>query len=128
MVKIGLMIFVFCLLSPLNGAFIDAPWGVDSELIENKKTPPEATTEYSLSNKVCQSMIHFFQNYISPIDGPRSHFVPSSSQYALLAIQKYGVLKGIALGCDRLLRENSAPWVWRTTDKYAQPKKVDLVR
>jgi hypothetical protein len=33
----------------------------------------------------------------------------------LLAIRKHGFFKGYIMGCDRLLRENSDPWVYRTT-------------
>jgi putative component of membrane protein insertase Oxa1/YidC/SpoIIIJ protein YidD len=52
---------------------------------------------------------------ISPADGPRSHFIPSSSQYTLDAINRYGLLSGISMGCDRLMRENEDPWVYRWT-------------
>lgn len=75
--------------------------------------------------KGCLSMIRFYQKQISPIDGPRSHFYPSSSQYALLAIQKHGVLKGIALGCDRLMRENKAEWIYPYKNEIL---KLDLLR
>jgi putative component of membrane protein insertase Oxa1/YidC/SpoIIIJ protein YidD len=58
--------------------------------------------------------IWFHQNVISPVDGPRSHFKPSSSNYMLQAIQKHGFIQGYMMGCDRLLRENSDPWIYRT--------------
>lgn len=51
-------------------------------------------------------LIRFHQEVITDIDGPRSHYYPSSSEYARQAIEKYGLFEGIALGCDRLLREN----------------------
>lgn len=44
------------------------------------------------------------------------------------AIQKYGVLKGIALGCDRLLRENGDVWVYDLTLDYGPERKLDPVR
>ncbi len=74
-------------------------------------------------------MIRFFQVYISPIDGPRSSYAPTSSQYTLEAIQKHGVFKGIAMGCDRLMRENGEVWMYDTirTDEGLE-RKVDPVR
>ena len=52
-------------------------------------------------------VIDFHQKVISPVDGPRSHFRPSSSQYMRQAMHNYGFFKGYIMGCDRLLRENS---------------------
>ncbi len=102
------------------------PWGADAQLAypiaQTQLTPP------SLPQKMCNKMIRFFQVYISPIDGPRSSFYPTSSQYASDAIKHYGVLKGIALGCDRLMRENKDLWVYETTKEYGGERKLDPVR
>lgn len=104
------------------------PWGVDGELqyIKREKSEREKP-KLTAGQKTCRGMIRFFQVYISPIDGPRSSFYPTSSQYALEAIQKYGVLRGIAMGCDRLLRENGEMWVYETTKDYGIERKVDPV-
>lgn len=113
------------------------PWGSDSDLIQEFERPTfnpkslgnsSSAPHYSIPSKVGQSMIRFFQRYISPIDGPRSSYYPSSSQYALLAIQRYGLLTGIALGCDRLMRENGELWIYKTTFYYDRPLKLDLLR
>lgn len=106
----------------------NAPWGVDSDLTQISKHTPSITSSSASSSKLCTAMIRFFQIYISPIDGPRSHFYPTSSQYALLAIQKHGVFKGIAMGCDRLMRENGEKWVYPITTKYGVDRKIDLVK
>jgi uncharacterized protein len=110
------------------------PWGSDSALscikrekIGREKNRPEKS-HLSAGQKSCRAMIRFFQIYISPIDGPRSSFYPTSSQYTLEAIQKYGVFLGIAMGCDRLMRENGEMWVYETTHKYAIERKLDPVR
>lgn len=89
------------------------PWGKDADL---KYAPPGQNQELDLSAmaKAMEKVIWFHQNIISTVDGPRSHFKPSSSNYMLLAIRKYGFLKGYVMGCDRLLRENSDPWIYRT--------------
>jgi uncharacterized protein len=73
-------------------------------------------------------MIGFHQEVISPCDGPRSHYIPSSSQYALEAIRTYGFFQGVAMGCDRLMRENKDPWVYRNTvDGAGKSIKYDPV-
>jgi putative component of membrane protein insertase Oxa1/YidC/SpoIIIJ protein YidD len=73
-------------------------------------------------------MIGFHQRVISPADGPRSHFIPSSSQYTLNAMRKYGFFQGVAMGCDRLMRENKDPWIYRLTlDQEGKLIKYDPV-
>lgn len=105
------------------------PWGVDAELAYMKREKTEIEkTQMTKGKSLCCEMIRLFQHYISPIDGPRSSFYPTSSQYALEAIEKHGIFKGIALGCDRLMRENSESWVYQRTDKYGIERKLDPVR
>ncbi|MBA2727061.1 MAG: membrane protein insertion efficiency factor YidD [Parachlamydiaceae bacterium] len=78
---------------------------------------------------VAEILIGFHQKVISPADGPRSHFLPSSSQYTLDAMRKYGFFKGVAMGCDRLMRENNEEWVYQTGYNCAgQKMKLDPVR
>lgn len=59
-----------------------------------------------------QHMICFFirlyQRAISPFIKPCCRFYPSCSQYALLAVQHFGIGKGLWLACCRLLRCH--PW------------------
>jgi putative component of membrane protein insertase Oxa1/YidC/SpoIIIJ protein YidD len=100
------------------------PWGIDSELC-NIKTETKAIAPKTVAQKFCSGSIRFFQNYISAIDGPRSTFYPTSSEYTRQMICKYGALQGIALGCDRLMRENNDPWVYRTVTKYGTKRKLD---
>jgi putative component of membrane protein insertase Oxa1/YidC/SpoIIIJ protein YidD len=57
--------------------------------------------------------IKLHQNYLTHIDGPRSHYIPCSSSYMKEAIKKKGPFIGVLKGMDRLLRENSDPWVYR---------------
>ena len=51
-------------------------------------------------------LIHFYQRYISPGLPPRCRFIPTCSQYAVEAIEKYGALKGGWLAFRRVLRCN----------------------
>lgn len=48
--------------------------------------------------------IRFYQRAISPGLPPRCRFVPTCSQYALEAIEKYGPWKGGWLAAQRVLR------------------------
>ena len=91
------------------------PWGKDADLAIVEPIPEKAPPLSSV-NYLAQLAIRFHQEIISPADGPRSHFKPSSSQYTLEAMRKYGVLSGFFMGCDRLMRENSDPWVYRTIE------------
>lgn len=48
--------------------------------------------------------IRFYQRAVSPGLPPRCRFVPTCSQYALEAIEKYGPWKGGWLAARRVLR------------------------
>ena len=105
------------------------PWGKDADL---KYSPIEiaapAPPKHSLGVKIAKQIILFHQNVLSPVDGPRSHFRPSSSEYMLQAMQKHGFVKGFFMGCDRLMRENSADWVYLKIEEDGKLFKHDPVR
>ena len=46
-------------------------------------------------SKVCIYLIRFYQKYISPLKGPTCRFYPTCSEYCKMAIDKYGIIKGI---------------------------------
>lgn len=99
------------------------PWGKDSNL---KPPVPKAKEEkISIATRVADAVIRFHQEVISPVDGPRSHYRPSSSQYMHQAMHNYGFLKGFIMGCDRLLRENDEEWVYRTINVEGKLFKYD---
>ncbi|MDX1836230.1 membrane protein insertion efficiency factor YidD [Legionella taurinensis] len=52
--------------------------------------------------------IIMYQLFIRPVMKPSCRFYPSCSQYALTAIRRFGVLKGMKLACCRLMRCH--PW------------------
>jgi len=57
--------------------------------------------------KVFIKLIQFYQKYLSPLKGRSTCiYTPTCSQYALEAIEKYGILKGGALAVWRILRCN----------------------
>lgn len=49
-------------------------------------------------------LIRFYQQALSPYLGGHCRFQPSCSDYTIRAIQRHGVLKGLWLGCGRILR------------------------
>ncbi len=54
--------------------------------------------------KLLLLLIHFYQKHISPAFPRRCRYIPTCSQYAMEAIQKYGAVKGGYLALRRLLR------------------------
>lgn len=51
-------------------------------------------------------IISFYQNFLSKILGEHCRFYPSCSEYAKIAIDKYGVIKGFYKTFFRILRCN----------------------
>ncbi|MBO4941564.1 MAG: membrane protein insertion efficiency factor YidD [Clostridia bacterium] len=50
--------------------------------------------------------IAFYRRFISPLKPPSCRFYPTCSEYAILAIQKYGPFKGSLKAVWRILRCN----------------------
>lgn len=110
-------LILLLLISPL---IAEEPWGKDSQLVHSEKSccPP---ARFGISS------ISFFQEVISPIDGIRSSYRPSSSGYMKDAINRYGFLTGIMMGMDRLLRENGDAWYYRSIEWEGFTMKYDPV-
>src|SRR5262249_4654889 len=109
----------------------EEPWGKDADMVMRSEVNFVTPIPYCptpVLGPFAEYMIRFHQEVISPCDGPRSHYKPSSSQYTLDAMCKYGFLTGMAYGCDRLMRENKEKWVYRVTvDNVGKPIKYDPV-
>ena len=56
--------------------------------------------------RMLMAMVRFYRAAISPLRPPCCRFYPTCSQYALEALEKYGVLKGGYLSVRRVLRCN----------------------
>jgi len=52
--------------------------------------------------------VRLYQKLISPILGPSCRYTPTCSQYMILAIQEWGLIKGLYLGIRRIFRCH--PW------------------
>lgn len=120
------LIFAFIVLT--LSAIAEEPWGCDSELAQRCYDVCCPSVHDDIMVQATRSLIRFHKGVISPADGPRSHFKPSSSEYMLQAVEKHGFLQGYLMGCDRLMRENNDPWVYRTIlGKYRLITKWDPV-
>ncbi|HLK27883.1 MAG TPA: membrane protein insertion efficiency factor YidD [Puia sp.] len=53
-------------------------------------------------------LIKLYQWIISPILGPKCRFTPTCSHYAVEALKKHGIFKGLWLAIKRILRCH--PW------------------
>ena len=54
--------------------------------------------------QVLIALVMFYRKYISPLTPPTCRYVPTCSQYALEALEKYGALKGGWLAVKRICR------------------------
>lgn len=61
-----------------------------------------------LGRSAVTGVIRCYQRWISPAFPPRCRYYPSCSSYALIAIERFGVLKGSWLATKRLFR--CTPW------------------
>ena len=59
-----------------------------------------------MMKKVLLALVKFYRVAISPSRPPCCRYIPTCSQYALEAIEKYGALKGGWLAFRRILRCN----------------------
>ncbi len=55
-------------------------------------------------SKLLLKFIRFYRKNLSPARPPCCRFIPTCSEYALQAIEKYGAAKGSWLAFRRLLR------------------------
>ena len=57
-----------------------------------------------MMKKLLIALVNFYRKFISPMTPPSCRFIPTCSQYALEALEKYGALKGTWLTIKRLSR------------------------
>ncbi len=49
-------------------------------------------------------LIRFYRLFLSPLKPPSCRYIPTCSEYASIAIEKYGARKGAVLAIKRILR------------------------
>ncbi len=71
--------------------------------------------------KIFQAPVRLYQKVLSPLLPARCRFTPTCSQYCILAIEEWGVVRGLALSLWRILRCN--PWGKGGYDPVPRRKK-----
>jgi len=69
-------------------------------------TPEEnsGSKKYSLPVRLCVSLLHGYKRFVSPLLPPSCRFTPTCSEYAIEAVQRRGIVRGLILALYRLLR------------------------
>ena len=49
-------------------------------------------------------LIRFYGGFLSPLKPPSCRYIPTCSEYAMIAVEKYGAAKGSFLAIKRILR------------------------
>ena len=83
---------------------------------------PQETSELKLA---ATGLIRLYQKFISSQDGPTCNFHPTCSRFGMRCIQEYGMIRGLLLTADRLLRCNGSQLGHyhkdEATGKYVDP-------
>jgi putative membrane protein insertion efficiency factor len=75
---------------------------------EREAVAPLLGVVVRLPRRAIVLLLRGYQRYISPLTPPTCRYYPSCSQYAVIAIQRHGVVWGTWLAARRLLRCH--PW------------------
>ena len=122
-----LLIVIFSNSSNANEA-IDLAFILQANPINNIKTHEEIHDKPQVSTELkfaATALIRLYQKFISSQDGPTCSFHPSCSRFGMAAIKEYGIMRGILLTADRLLRCNGSQsqhyHIDPNTEKYVDP-------
>ena len=74
------------------------------------------TNKLNFAQVATSGLILFYQKFISSQDLPVCNFTPSCSRFSQLAIQRYGLWKGLMLTGDRLYRCNGFAYQYHLLD------------
>jgi hypothetical protein len=75
---------------------------------ERTRSGPRAARASALARSVATAPIVAYQRLLGPALPRRCRYEPTCSHYAVQAIERYGILRGLVLAGWRLLRCN--PW------------------
>lgn len=71
--------------------------------------------------RVLIAIVRFYQKCISPLSGPKCRYLPTCSEYAIIAIERFGAIKGGWLAIKRIARCN--PWGGHGYDPVPEKKE-----
>jgi hypothetical protein len=66
------------------------------------------TALWHLPGGMLIAVVRIYQTTLGPLVGPRCRFEPSCSSYFILAVRKYGAMRGAVRGIARICRCH--PW------------------
>ena len=78
---------------------------------------------WSLPARIALRLIGWYRSYLSPMLAPSCRYAPSCSEYAVVAIERFGAGRGGWLALRRLLR--CGPWHRGGYDPV--PERADLI-
>lgn len=113
-------IFITCLIVHLF--FIQQITILNAQQLPLTNVKPDLS---SVSSREAADYIGFYQKYISDLRGVDCPMEPSCSNYALESISKYGFIKGVANGMDRLVRCGHEHQFYNTTFTKRGIKLID---
>ena len=102
------------------------PMLADNRTPQPKEAPRLDPREISELKLAATGLIRLYQKFISSQDKPACNFHPTCSRFGMACIQEYGVLRGILLTADRLLRCNGSQAAHYHKDSVTG-KYVDMV-
>lgn len=59
-----------------------------------------------MMKRILLACLEFYRRRISPLKKPCCRFIPTCSQYAVEAVERFGVMRGLWLSIRRILRCN----------------------
>jgi len=59
-----------------------------------------------LAQRVVLYLLRGYKRYLSPMFPPACRYVPTCSEYAMEAVERYGALRGSLMAAARLLRQD----------------------
>jgi len=65
-----------------------------------------------IPKKIVIYIIRLYQSFLSPRIGNTCKYYPTCSEYAIIAIDKYGIIKGTIMAIYRILRCNPFSKRW----------------
>jgi uncharacterized protein len=78
--------------------------GVEPRASASGQDSQSGTGLNHLAQELIIAILRFYKRWISPLLPSACRFHPTCSEYAMEAIQRYGVLRGVGLAALRLLK------------------------
>jgi putative membrane protein insertion efficiency factor len=109
------------------GPWDGTAWDVPARVVQNSEEGHFRISHILEVSAI--GMIRFFQKYISPVDGPSCSFYPTCSSYGMEAIKKQGVLIGIPMTAERIMRNHRVdnPDRYRLIEISGTPYQYDPI-